>query len=172
MTGRCAFLPPISNLFFWLQCVMRYHCNAASHFDLIDVNLADEDRNGFAMLMVFGPVLEISLGLPSVDFGSIWSSQKCVNFDMFKKPPRGVLCILTPNHLTIINGERCLLARVLQGSIETLESFLILILRIIFLAQFSIHHWSSLVIINYCCPTVFYSINKAASLCSGIHFFP
>ena len=47
-----------------------------------------------------------------------------VNFDMFKKHQKCVLCILTPNHLTKI---------------------------------------------NFCCPTVFYSINKAASVSSGIY---
>ena len=50
-----------------------------------------------------------------------------VNFDMFKKYQKCVLCILTPNHLTII---------------------------------------------NYCCPTVFYSINKVASISSGLYFVP
>ena len=56
-----------------------------------------------------------------------WSSQrrfwvqfcppkKRVNFDMFQKHPKCILCILTPNHLTKL---------------------------------------------NYCCPTVFYSISKA-----------
>ena len=57
-----------------------------------------------------------------------------------------------------ICGERCLLARVLHGCIETLESFLILMLRIIF-HQLSVHHWSwtSLVLViiglgHHCVP--------------------
>ena len=59
--------------------------------------------------------------------GPFGPPKKRVNFDMFKKHQKCVLCILTPNHLTII---------------------------------------------NYCCPTVLYSINKAASISSGIYFVP
>ena len=57
-----------------------------------------------------------------------------------------------------LRGERCFLARVLPGCIETLESFLIMMLRIIF-HQLSVHHWSwtSLVLViiglgHHCVP--------------------
>ena len=79
-------------------------------------------------LRALGPVLEISFGPPSADFGGLFGPpKKRVNFDMFKKHQKCVFSILTPNHLTRI---------------------------------------------HYCCPTVFYSINKAASLSSGIYFGP
>ena len=76
---------------------------------------------------LWGQVLQIGFGPPSTDFGSIWSSQKARKFRHVQKYQKCVLCILTPDHLTII---------------------------------------------NYCCPTVFYSINKAASISSGICFVP
>ena len=55
-------------------------------------------------LRALGPVLEISFGPPSADFGGLFGPpKKRVNFDMFKKHQKCVLCILSPNNLTKIN---------------------------------------------------------------------
>ena len=66
--------------------------------------------------IVVNPVLEIGFGPPSADLGPFGPLKKCVNFEMFKKHQKCVLCILSLNNLTKI---------------------------------------------NYCCPTVLNSINKA-----------